>query len=132
MTRLSQRVCVVDAQTEGHLLAIGQAIVRSDRAWLPVGSAGLAGGLAPALELPTSGGDYPRLPSADGPLLVVAGSRSDVTTTQVLNAISRLNLGVVEPDVQRLVDASDSTRLGEVARVADDACRLLGEARTLA
>jgi uncharacterized protein YgbK (DUF1537 family) len=129
VAQLPERVSVVDAETEAHLAAIGQAIVRSDGAWLPVGSAGLAEGLATALGLSKNGERFPRLLFANGPLLVVAGSRSDVTAAQLREAIAVLGLALVEPAVQRLVGVNGFERADEVALVARTASPFLAAGR---
>ena len=52
ITRSVSRIVVVDAVRQQHLADIALAVGRSEGAWLPVGSAGLAEELPAALGLP--------------------------------------------------------------------------------
>lgn len=129
-----ERIIVLDATGEVHLAHIALAVLRSSGAWLPVGSAGLAEGLAPALGL--SKNDNRREPAGGrpggqprGPLLVVAGSRNDVTAAQLRKAMAALELAVIEPEVQHLVAEDEAERAGEVARVAAAAGQSLAAGR---
>jgi D-threonate/D-erythronate kinase len=125
----SERVVVIDATTEAHLTAIAQAVLRSEGTWLSVGSAGLAEGLALALGLSKHDGRFSGWPPAQGPLLVIAGSRNDVTAAQLREAMASLELAVVEPDVQRLVAEDGAVRADEAARVSATAGQFLAEGR---
>lgn len=124
----SQRIVVVDAATQEHLTSIGRAVVQAGGRWLPVGSAGLAEALPPALGLHKSNDRLAHSARADGPVLVLAGSRNDVCAAQLREAIAVLDWPVIEPETQRLVEAAE--REGEIARVAAAAGRLLSQGRS--
>ncbi len=80
---------VLDALTDEHLRALGNAILDSARTGpaFAIGSGGLSRALARAL-LPDAGPITPPKPSTAGPVLVVSGSRSRRTTEQIEHARS--------------------------------------------
>lgn len=122
ISRSTSRIVVVDAEVQQHLSHIALAIVRSERAWLPVGSAGLAEELPAALGLTKQPIDLTGLldlPGLRGPVLVVAGSRNEITAEQVREIIKVLDVPAVEPHLDYLLDKdaapSETARLtGEV------------------
>ncbi|RGE18562.1 four-carbon acid sugar kinase family protein [Leucobacter sp. wl10] len=85
-------IVVCDALNDAHLEALGRAILAGARAASPgprfvLGSGGLSLGIGRAL-----GGDAPELPTrapaADGPCLVLSGSRSMQTWAQINAAVA--------------------------------------------
>jgi len=88
------RLIVVDAITREHLDIIARAIVLSQGRWLPCGSAGLAESWAKALS-PAEATSPTRPPATGKPVLIIAGSRQRITTTQVRTAASKLDLTVI-------------------------------------
>jgi len=97
----SERIIVVDGENRKHLADIAQAIIRTDGAWLPAGSAGLAEALPGALglSLPENVVRPGFMPT--GPVLVVAGSRNDITAAQVRELADTLAIPLLTPDLQR-------------------------------
>ncbi len=82
LVREGVSLLVCDAERDADLRAIAAAFVgRGDLVW--VGSAGLAEVLPAALDLPSRAPDSARSETADGPVLIVAGSLSEVTRRQV-------------------------------------------------
>jgi len=134
ISRCPESIVVVDVVEQKHLAAVAQAVARSEGRWLPVGSAGLAEELPLALDL-VHGLPNPAVP-IDGPLsrqatsgqpiLVVAGSRNEVTAAQIREVFAVLDLPVVEPDPQRLLDTNEGQ--DEIKRVAETAGQCLAGA----
>ncbi|MBN1401606.1 MAG: four-carbon acid sugar kinase family protein [Anaerolineae bacterium] len=107
-------IIVVDALHQAHLRTIASALVTLGSEWIPCGSAGLAEEWVTALGLAK-----PRPPSpecvSDDPVLVVAGSRNDVTLRQMehlqaTRSVPRIDLDPYhsydEPaEIGRLVEA---------------------------
>ncbi|HEY8476118.1 MAG TPA: four-carbon acid sugar kinase family protein [Chloroflexota bacterium] len=89
--RRGVRVVVADAVEPDHLRALAEALVAMDRRVLPVGSAGLARALAVALaplgqwNAPSPG----RAVRADGPVVVVVGTRHPTSHRQVAELAAR-------------------------------------------
>jgi uncharacterized protein YgbK (DUF1537 family) len=82
LLRQDVSLLVCDAQRDADLCAIAAAFAgRRDLVW--VGSAGLAEVLPPALGLPCRVPRSAGSETADGPVLIVAGSLSEVTRRQV-------------------------------------------------
>lgn len=112
----SQRIVVVDALTDDHLLTVAQALLDLGEGWLPCGSAGLAGAWAQALGLrerppvcfPTNTG---------APLLLVSGSRNDVALGQLARLSDVVHLSRIDLDPRGIYDLDR-----EVSRLAS-ACR---------
>ena len=127
ISRFTSRIVVVDAETQQHLSHIARAIVRSDRAWLPVGSAGLAEELPAALGLAKSPVPSANPPNHRGPVLVVAGSRNEITAEQVREMVEALDAPVVEPHLDYLLDRDAAPR--EVARLADEVVQHLAQSQ---
>lgn len=103
IARCPESYVVVDVETQKHLSDIALALTRSDQAWLPVGSAGLAEAFPAALGLSETA--VPSYPASrtHGPVLIVAGSRNEVTAVQVREAAGTLSLPTIEPDLQLLL-----------------------------
>jgi uncharacterized protein YgbK (DUF1537 family) len=72
---------VLDALTDEHLVAIGDALTSLPEPVFAIGSGGLSQGIAAAA--PRSGGQVPLVSASAGPVLVVSGSRSAQTRRQV-------------------------------------------------
>ena len=79
------RALVLDAETDEDLRAIVRAV--GDRSVLWVGSAGLAGQLAAALDLPAD--PVPDTQGADGPVLIAVGTGAPVAREQVCHMAER-------------------------------------------
>jgi uncharacterized protein YgbK (DUF1537 family) len=99
----TQELVVVDALEQVHLRSIAEALVRLGDAWLPCGSAGLAEEWVRALGISRSV-PLVRPPVDAGPVLVVCGSRNEVTASQLSRASRELGLPLVELDPQRCYD----------------------------
>lgn len=104
----SESYVVVDVETQKHLSDIAQALTHSDEAWLPVGSAGLAEAIPAALGLSETETRTYQAPHTQGPVLIVAGSRNEVTAVQVREAANALGLPTMEPDLQLLLALDDN------------------------
>lgn len=74
---------VCDAVSRADLEGIAQASLTLDRPCVWVGSAGLMGALARALELPGSGSSETPALAGSGPVLIVVGSAAPVSHGQV-------------------------------------------------
>ena len=118
-----EQIIVVDALEQRHLHTIAQALVSLGEGWLPCGSAGLADEWAHAWGLrrdivPTR----PR-PGA-GPVLIISGSRNDVTTSQLARASDKLGIQRVDLDVRGCHDAER-----EIGRLSAACLAMLREGR---
>lgn len=99
---------VVDAVEQCHLRTIARAIVTLGEGWLPCGSAGLAEEWADALGV-TRGEPLPGPPAGSGPVLVVAGSRNQVTISQVKRLCDLRGVPRVDVDARQCYDAERET-----------------------
>ena len=117
IARCPEGFVVVDVEIQKHLADIALAVMRSEEAWLPVGSAGLAEALPAAIGLSGTKAFSYQAPHDEAPVLVVAGSRNEVTAAQVREATAVLGLPVIEPDLQRLLAPEGGHK--EIARVAE-------------
>ncbi|VXD00703.1 D-threonate kinase [Enterobacterales bacterium 8AC] len=95
--RTGPAMVVVDAENDGDLALLAQATLQLSARYLLVGAAGLANALPASCYLATR----QRLP-----VLVVAGSMSEATQQQILFAAEEKLLGVVEVDVEGLLQPS--------------------------
>lgn len=114
----SQELVVVDAVEQAHLRSIAEALVRLGNAWLPCGSAGLAEEWVRALGV---GRDIPpaRPPLDAAPILVVSGSRNEVTASQLTRAREELGMPLVQLDPQRCYDEEhEAVRLSGICLAA--------------
>ena len=100
---------VADALTGEHLTAIAAAVVALGEEWLPCGSAGLAEHWADALGLAARPPAPHPAPGA-GPVLVVAGSRNNVTVAQLRRAIAERALPCVAVDPHAWWDPAGEAR----------------------
>ncbi|TCW12797.1 uncharacterized protein YgbK (DUF1537 family) [Raoultella sp. BIGb0138] len=105
LQRLSERgggIVVVDAENDGDLALLAQAVVRLNVRYLLVGAAGFANALPVSCYLSVR----QRLP-----VLVVAGSMSEATRQQIVFAAKERALGIVDIDVEALLQTdSDKTQ----------------------
>lgn len=116
-----EEILVFDATERAHLASIARMAVLVDVACLACGSAGLAEALPAAL------GYKPREEAvftgerASGPVLVVAGSRNEVTARQIEAARNILEVPIVEPDPVLLSnDEQASVEADQAARKVRD------------
>jgi len=97
------KVISFDASTEKHLLTTAQAIAAADGSALWVGCAGLAEMIPPVLgwaRQERQQGDQP----APGPVLVVAGSVSNVTNKQMQCLLAQDNVRLVSLQADSLLE----------------------------
>ena len=123
VSRYCEGLVVVDAVEPRHLAVIARAVAAAGGRWLPVGSAGLAEELPAALGLMRSEPSPPRRREERAPVLVVAGSRNQVTVAQVRRVSAVLALPTFEPDLHRLL--SEDGQEDEMDRIAEAAVRQL-------
>ena len=110
------RLIGFDATDETHLEAIAKAAFQSGRRILWVGSAGMAEFLPTIYSLPVGEGQL--LPNSRGlPVLVVAGSVSNVTALQVQAFLANPDSALVVADGQRLIEQESD----EILRCVDAA-----------
>ncbi|WP_431225102.1 D-threonate kinase [Serratia sp. L9] len=112
LQRLSQgspSIVVVDAQTDGDLALLAQAILPLSTRYLLVGAAGLANALPASSYLAAR----QRLP-----VLVVAGSMSEATRQQIVFAAKEKSLSILDVDIERLLSPSSQTATEEITRQA--------------
>jgi uncharacterized protein YgbK (DUF1537 family) len=122
------RVLVVDAETDDDLNALIAAGIGCGRKVLWVGSAGLSGALAAALEPAAGfvgGGSRENVGSDTGPVLVVAGSASEQTRRQLADLERSCDAAVTMLPVDGLLDRESAARRAtlDAAQAALDARR---------
>ena len=119
----AEGILVIDASTQGHLRTIADAAAALAGHSVSCGSAGLACALPLGFGIDA---DEPRLrqmPAKGGPVLIIAGSRRDVTLRQIERAISARGAALVEMDPLQI----EST----VGIVARETRNLLSESKTV-
>jgi uncharacterized protein YgbK (DUF1537 family) len=99
----AQNMLVIDAAERRHLSEIARALALGGMAWLPCGSAGLASELPAAFGLVQQDRRTTRLPATGLPVLLVAGSRNDVTARQLERAESALGIKLIRIDLEEFV-----------------------------
>lgn len=112
LQRLSQAgpaIVVVDAESDGDLALLAQAIMQLGSRCLLVGAAGLANALPASCYLTAR----QRLP-----VLVVAGSMSEATRQQIIFAAEEKALGILDIDVEGLLQPDSQTAVDEITRQA--------------
>ncbi|MCL2894047.1 D-threonate kinase [Brenneria tiliae] len=102
-------IVVVDAEHDGDLVRLAQAITQITVRFILVGAAGLANALPSGCYLNSE----QRLP-----VLVVAGSMSDATRRQIAFAAESKLLGIVDVDVEELLQADGRDAQDRVTRRA--------------
>lgn len=107
--RAGPAMVVVDAENDGDLALLAQATSQLSVRYLLVGAAGLANALPASCYLATR----QRLP-----VLVVAGSMSEATQQQILFAAEEKLLGVVEVDVEGVLQPSHQHALDAIIHQA--------------
>ena len=112
LSHLSQAgpaIVVVDAETDGDLAQLAQAIQQLNCRYLLVGAAGLANALPASSYLAAR----QRLP-----VLVVAGSMSEATRQQIVFAAEEKSLGILDIDVEGLLQPDSQPAVDEIIRQA--------------
>ena len=114
-----QSVLVVDATEQVHMRYLAEALALGSSTWLPCGSAGLASELPLAFGYRSQDVTPAESPISGKPVLLVIGSRNDVTARQLRKAEASLQfpLITVEPD-QFLSNRGRSARTNQLAREA--------------
>ncbi|WP_156293071.1 D-threonate kinase [Serratia oryzae] len=107
--RTGPAMVVVDAENDGDLALLAQATLQLSARYLLVGAAGLANALPASCYLATR----QRLP-----VLVVAGSMSEATQQQILFAAEEKLLGMVEVNVEALLQPSHQHALDAIIHQA--------------
>ena len=102
-------IVVVDAENDGDLAQLAQAISALTCRYVLVGAAGLANALPASSYL---------APEQKLPVLVVAGSMSEATRQQIVFAAGEKSLGIVDIDVAALLQPGSETAMAEIARQA--------------
>jgi D-threonate/D-erythronate kinase len=108
-------IIVFDAVTEEDMQQIAEMMAASDYRILWAGSAGLADYLPKALSFPFSSSKAPALPLTHKPVLLVAGSISKVTRSQVSTFNMNPQVTAVELNTIQII-ASDKGSLQEIKR----------------
>jgi len=102
--------CVVmDAEIDSDLVQIAQAVADLTVSSILVGAAGLANALAPESYL---------TPKQRLPVLVVAGSMSEITQRQIAFAAREKSLGIVDIDVEALLASLEPATIIPYVRAA--------------
>ncbi|RLM28093.1 hypothetical protein BIY29_00050 [Brenneria alni] len=109
LSRQGPCIVVVDAEHDSDLVRLAQAITQITARFLLVGAAGLANALPSNCYLNSE----QRLP-----VLVVAGSMSDATRRQIAFAAEAKLLGIVDVDVEALLQADSQNAQDIVTRQA--------------
>ncbi|MDQ3328269.1 MAG: four-carbon acid sugar kinase family protein [Chloroflexota bacterium] len=105
-------ILVFDAETDADLETIAVALSRCPQRVLWAGSAGLAAHLPDTLDLPLTVRRSPAFVPVDGPILIVVGTASHITRTQVARLAELPEVTIVAQDPSALVAGRDSARLG--------------------
>jgi len=111
VSRMPQDIVVCDVTTQYQLTCIVQAAALANGRWMLCGSGGLAREL-PLLLTKTSRASRatsPSLPS--GPALVVAGTRNQVTASQLLKARDERSLTILNLEVENLNQENVASRV---------------------
>lgn len=123
----SKRLIAFDATDEGHLAAIAQTVKKTGHNVLWVGSAGMAEYLPSLYELPKR--EICRSNGVRGlPVLVVAGSISSVTASQINAFTARSDTALVTVDGKCIIENT----IAEVTRCINTASMHLAEKRHVA
>lgn len=102
-------IVVVDAENDGDLALLAQAVAGLNQRYLLVGAAGFANALPAECYL------SPRLQL---PVLVVAGSMSEATRQQIVFAAKERALGIVDIDVEALLQTDSDSIKEKIVRQA--------------
>jgi len=105
----AQGIVVVDAENDGDLVLLAQAISALTCRYVLVGAAGLANALPASSYLAAE---------QKLPVLVVAGSMSEATRQQIVFAAGEKSLGIVDIDVAALLLPGSETAMADIARQA--------------
>lgn len=124
---LGQRLIAFDATEQAHLVTIARAIKDCGRKIVMVGSAGLAEVLPQLYDMPVHN-DSRTVEVQGNPLLIVAGSVSSVTASQIGAFLKQPNTQLVEVCGQELL----RNPAGEVKRCTDTAAVALRQGRHVA
>ncbi|MFW6151313.1 MAG: four-carbon acid sugar kinase family protein, partial [Chloroflexota bacterium] len=123
-------VLVLDATERRHLSAISRALALAGEDWLPCGSAGLASELPAAFGHPRQGRPTTSLPTTTLPVLLVAGSRNEVTARQLQAAQDILGIGLVSLDLQEFI--SRKGRKPRTHQLGNEVAKRLAAGETIA
>jgi D-threonate/D-erythronate kinase len=122
-------LAIFDAQSEADLDAIVSGVAASGHRVLWVGSTGLAGHVSKTLEANAGKHSGPQAAGhAQGPILSVIGSASQVTREQVAALLRQPNVSLVRMDPTQIIDAGTS-RDGETDRCGSQAIEDLRRGR---
>ncbi len=130
ISRMPQDIVVCDITKQSHLTTIVQAAVLAKGRWLLCGSGGLAKELhlffanAPGVKRPK-----PAKP-VSGPVLVVVGTRNQVTAKQLLMAKDELGLTILNLEVEQF-DQEGATP-GKVRGIVKEIDHFLGQGKRVA
>lgn len=102
-------IVVVDAETDADLVLLAQATLQLTTRYLLVGAAGLANALPASSYL---------IPRQRLPVLVVAGSMSEATRQQIIFAAEEKSLGIMDIDVETLLQAECQSAIDDIIRQA--------------
>ncbi|MBN1152871.1 MAG: four-carbon acid sugar kinase family protein [Dehalococcoidia bacterium] len=112
------RVVVVDAVEEQHLRCIADAVALSTERLLPCGSGGLGAHIPPAFGYEVRERDLP--PPPKGPVLLVVGSRNDVSVRQLQRVLDTLH-----PPLVRVEPSEFRSKAGRGPRANQLAARII-------
>ena len=116
--RQGEKLLVIDALNELHLLSIARVAAHLDSSCLTCGSAGLAQVLPLGFGFEREKGFSPSYPKA-GSVLVVAGSRHQATVRQIERAVTHLGAALIEIDPHR-IEATTEQALAEAIKSLSD------------
>nr|WP_154324534.1 four-carbon acid sugar kinase family protein [Pantoea sp. 201603H] len=102
-------IAVLDAESDGDLALIAQSLEAMNQPFMLVGAAGLANALSVS---------FYRERQKRLPVLVVAGSMSEATRRQIEFAAGDKSLGIVDIDVEQLLQNDDPAIISELVQRA--------------
>lgn len=121
-----EQIITVDAASKNDLAIIADAIVAVGLTKIIVGSAGLASELPGALRLKNKRERESALPTKEGVVVAIYGSKSKIAMQQVVKAKEMASTGVIEINIDRiLTNKRDMDK--ELGKVLEEAKRLIAK-----
>ena len=130
ISEMPQEIIVCDVTAQSHLAGIAQAAALAGDRWLLCGSAGLARELHLFLKKALTVKKESSINLLSGIVLVVVGTRNQVTADQLLKARDEIGFPILDLKVEHLNPKNVSSN--EVLRVVEEASCFLRQKKLLA